>query len=485
MSVYILNPFLKNPVRILTKLIRPETAILISMDKDELWQSALAEIELSLSKPNFVTWFRNTYLASKKDGVALVSTPSTFIKEWLEDKYTLLILKTLRGLSGDIKEVKFVIKSQNVAEEKKIIKKKELPILIPMDHQLNLSESNIPNKETNLNSKYTFDSFIVGSSNQLAHAAAVSVSKNMGTNYNPLFIYGGVGLGKTHLLQAIGNEVIKFNPKSKVRYMSSEKFLGDLINSIRNKTVEKFKEEYKKINLLIVDDIQFIAGKEKTQEEFFHIFNELYANNNQIVLSSDRPPRAIPTLEERLRSRFEGGMTADITPPDYETRVAILKAKLVEKNLGELSDEVLGFIANVVTKNIRELEGTLNRVVMSCRVANITPTIDKIKSILATTNPNNKISPKTIIKIVSEFYDVKEEELINQSRKREIVLPRQICMYLMRGELKNSYPFIGERFGGRDHTTVMHACEKISKEMQSNENLIDEINTIRNRIYES
>ncbi|MBI2454077.1 MAG: chromosomal replication initiator protein DnaA [Parcubacteria group bacterium] len=454
------------------------------MDKDELWHSALAEIELSLSKPNFVTWFRNTSLASKKDGVAFVSTPSTFIKEWLEDKYNLLILKTLRGISNDIKEVRFIIKPPTATEESKSAKKKELLPPILTDHQLNLSESGTPDKETNLNPKYTLDSFIVGSSNQLAHAAAVSVSKNIGAAYNPLFIYGGVGLGKTHLLQAIGNEIIKNNPKNKVRYMSSEKFLGDLINSIRNRTVEKFKEEYKKINLLIVDDIQFIAGKEKTQEEFFHIFNELYANNNQIVLSSDRPPKAIPTLEERLRSRFEGGMIADITPPDYETRVAILKAKITEKKLDELGDDVLGFIAGAVTKNIRELEGTLNRVMMSCQVANIPPTLDKVKSILSITNNNNKTSPKIIIKTVSEFYDIKEDELINQSRKREIVLPRQICMYLMREELRNSYPFIGSKFGGRDHTTVMHACDKISREIQTNENLMDEINIIKGRIYE-
>lgn len=457
------------------------------MDKDELWQSALAEIELSLSKPNFITWFRNTSIASKKEGVVLVSTPSAFIKEWLEDKYNLLILKTLRGLSNDIKEVRFAIKPQTLAEEKKNAKKKDILPPILLDHQLNLADSGITDKETNLNPKYTFETFIVGSSNQLAHATAIAVSKNVGTTYNPLFIYGGVGLGKTHLLQAIGNEIIKSNPKNKVRYMSSEKFLGDLINSIRNKTIDRFKEEYKKINLLIVDDIQFIAGKEKTQEEFFHIFNELYANNNQIVLSSDRPPKAITTLEERLRSRFEGGMIADITPPDYETRMAILKTKLTEKNLGEMGDDVLGFIANTVTKNIRELEGALNRVAMSCKVANITPTLDKVKSILATTNANNNIktTPKVIIKVVSEFYDIKEEDLINQSRKREIVLPRQICMFLMREELKNSYPFIGDKFGGRDHTTVMHACDKINKEIQSNENLVEELNIIKNRIYES
>ena len=457
------------------------------IDKDELWQSALAEIEFSLSKANFITWFRNTSIASKKDGVVLISTPNAFIKEWLESKYCMLILKTLRGKSGDIKEVKFAIKPQAGDQEKRSSKKKEQISTVFIDHQINLNETLIPDKETNLNPKYTFDSFIVGSSNQLAHATAISVSKNLGTTYNPLFIYGGVGLGKTHLLQAIGNEILKENPKHKVRYMSSEKFLGELINSIRNKTIDKFKEEYKKINLLIVDDIQFIAGKEKTQEEFFHIFNEIYANNNQIVLSSDRPPKAITTLEERLRSRFEGGMIADISAPDYETRMAILKAKLIEKKLGELGDDVLGYIATTVTKNIRELEGALNRVVMTCKVVGFTPTLDKVKSILATTNTNNssKTSYKSIVKVVSEFYDIKEEDLINQSRKREIVLPRQICMYLMREEMKSSYPFIGDKFGGRDHTTVMHACEKIGNEIQKNENMVEELNIIKNRIYES
>lgn len=457
------------------------------MDKDELWQSALAEIELSLSKANFVTWFRNTSIISKRDGVVLVSTPNAFIKEWLEGKYHMLILKTLRGKSGDIKEVKFSIKPQAGEQEKKSARKKEETTAMFIDHQINLNETAVPDKETNLNPKYTFDSFIVGSSNQLAHAAAISISKNLGTTYNPLFIYGGVGLGKTHLLQAIGNEILKENPKYKIRYMVSEKFLGELINSIKNKTVDKFKEEYKKINLLIVDDIQFIAGKEKTQEEFFHIFNDLYANNNQIVLSSDRPPKAITTLEERLRSRFEGGMIADITAPDYETRMAILKAKLVEKKLGELGDDILGHIATVFTKNIRELEGALNRVMMTSKVVGMSPTLDKVKSILATTNSANtaKTSYKSIIKVVSDFYDIKEEELINQSRKREIVLPRQICMYLMREEMKSSYPFIGEKFGGRDHTTVMHACNKIGKEIQKNENMVEELNIIKNRMYES
>ncbi len=454
-----------------------------------MWQSALAEIELSLSKANFVTWFRNTSIISKKDGVVLLSTPNAFNKEWLETKYNLLILKILRNMAPDTKEIRFIIKTQADEAEKRlsINRKKEHALSFSSDIQLNLSETAIPDKETNLNSRYTFESFVVGSANQLAHAAAVAVSKNPGTIYNPLFIYGGVGLGKTHLLQSIGNEVLKNNHKSKIKYLSTEKFSGDLITSIKNKTVDKFKEEYKKINLLILDDVQFLSGKEKTQEELFHIFNELYGKNNQIVLSSDRPPKAIATLEDRLRSRFEGGMIADITPPDYETRIAILKTKLVEKELGELNDDILAYIANTVTKNIRELEGALNRVVMTCKVERIIPNLEKTKIILASTNHNNtiKTTPKAIIKAVADFYDLKEEDLMTQSRKREIVLPRQICMYLMREELKNSYPFIGEKFGGRDHTTVMHACDKINREIQSNETMIEELNIIKNRIYQS
>ena len=459
------------------------------MDTNELWQAALAEIELTLSKANFVTWFRNTFIASKKDGLVLISTPSAFNKEWLESKYNLLILKTLRSLAGDVKEVRFAVKPQAESERKTaVVRKKDLEFPALLDHQLNLTDMFIPDKETNLNPKYTFDSFVVGSSNELAHAAAVAVSKKLGAAYNPLFIYGGVGLGKTHLLQAIGNAAVKEDSKTKVRYVSSEKFLGELINAIRGKTADKFKEEYKKINLLIVDDIQFLAGKEKTQEEFFHIFNELHQKNNQVVLSSDRPPKAINTLEERLRSRFEGGMIADIIPPDYETRLAILKTKAAEKGLGEIGEDVLSFVANNITKNIRELEGALNRIMMLGKVASLPPSLDKVKAALVNINHSNaatKTTPKAIIKAVSDFYDIKEEELINQSRKREIVLPRQICMYLMREELKSSYPFIGERFGGRDHTTVMHACEKINRVLQSDDGLNEEINIIKNRVYES
>lgn len=452
------------------------------MNKEELWQAALAEIELSISKANFLTWFKSTYIVSKKDGVVMLAVPNTFTKEWLENKYNQLVLRSLRNLANEVKEIRFVIQSQAVEAEKSLRKKKDVDSIV-LDGQLNFSEVEA-DKQTNLNSKYTFDSFVVGSSNELAHAASLAVSENPGVVYNPLFIYGGVGLGKTHLLQAIGNAVLEKHPKKRVRYVSSERFTHDLVSAIKNKGTEKFKEAYRKVDLLIVDDVQFISGKEKTQEEFFHTFNALYEKNKQIILSSDRPPKAIPTLEERLRSRFEGGMISDITPPDYETRLAILRTKSAEKKYG-VDEDVLSLIAETITTNIRELEGALNRIIATTRLIGSTPSMDKIKVLLSSNQKQNKnkITAKTIIRTVSEFYDVKEEALVNQSRKREIVHPRQVCMYLIRKELKNSYPFIGEWFGGRDHTTVMHACSKISKEVEENETLAEEINLIKSRLY--
>jgi len=452
------------------------------MYKDQLWQVALAEIEISISKANFLTWFRSTSLVSRKDGLAVVAVPNTFTKEWLENKYNRLVLRSLRNVASDVKDIKFVIRSQTPELEQKAAKKKEAETVI-LENQLNFSEVS-SDKETNLNPRYTFDSFVVGSSNELVHAAAHSVSKNLGVVYNPLFIYGGVGLGKTHLLQSIGNAVIAASPEKKVRYVTSEHFTREVVMSIKNNEIEKLKDNYRKVDLLLIDDIQFISGKEKTQEEFFHTFNALYEKNKQIVLSSDRPPKAILTLEERLRSRFEGGMIADIIAPDYETRLAILKTKAGEKKY-EVDDEILAFIANSVTKNIRELEGSLNQLIATSRLTGVAPSLEKVEMILNSNKQQakNKLTTKTIIKIISDFYDVKEEALINQSRKREVVRPRQICMYLIRKELKNSYPFIGERFGGRDHTTVMHACNKVDKELQNNEDLVEEINLIKGRFY--
>lgn len=450
------------------------------MTNEQLWRAALGEIELNLSKANFITWFKNTGVLEKKDGLAVVGVPNGFSKEWLVNKYHKLILKALRNTSPDIKEVNFIISTApaKIAESKKVQKEK---IIIP-EEQIGFDELQV-NKETNLNPKYAFDSFVVGSFNELAHAASNAVIQNLGHLYNPLFIYGGVGLGKTHLLQAIGNETSSGSDK-KVKYISAENFSSELINALREGKIEKFKDTYRKMDLLIIDDIQFLTGKEKTQEEFFHTFNALYQRNKQVVISSDRPPKAIATLEERLRSRFEGGMTADISFPDYETRLVILKSKITDKKQA-LPNEILEYIASNIKKNIRELEGALNRVIAFTRLNNCIPTIDQTEKILSTiiAPPRKLINYKNILKAVAEFYDIPSSELLTKCRKKEVVWPRQVVMYLMREELKSSYPFIGEKLGGRDHTTVMYAYEKLTKEVEINESTQQEINMIKERIY--
>ena len=451
------------------------------MNFKELWRATLGEIELSISKPNFITWFKNTQIGSKKDGLVIINVPNGFTKEWLENKYYKLILKALRNISPDIKKIQFVISNQKTTpKEKEVVK--ERPELL-FKKQLDFEELKV-DRETNLNPKYTFESFVVGSFNELAQAAARAVTKHLGNLYNPLFIYGGVGLGKTHLLQAIGNEVAKKHPSKKIKYLSSEKYISELVDAISKKGMESFKPKYRKVDILIVDDIHFMAGKEKTQEEFFHTFNTLYQQNKQIVISSDRPPKAISTLEERLRSRFEGGMIADISYPDLETRVAILKTKAKERNF-DISDEILQYIATHIQKNIRELEGALNRVIISSQLSGLPPTLEKTTQILSQiiTQPKKVTNLKNILNRVAEFYDVAVNDLVNRSRKKEVVYPRQIAMYLIREELKASYPYIGEKLGGRDHTTVIYACEKISQEIDRSENLQQEINLIKERIY--
>ncbi|HEX7543036.1 MAG TPA: chromosomal replication initiator protein DnaA [Patescibacteria group bacterium] len=455
------------------------------MTNEELWQAVLGEIELSISKANFITWFKNTSILSNKDGKVFIGVPNGFAKEWLENKYKLYILRALRNIQSDIKEVycSIITNHQETFRENKldaILPPKKTPA--PGGTAL---KSFSINQENNLNPKYTFENFIVGGSNELARAACYVVSQNLGKIYNPLFIYGGVGLGKTHLLQSIGNEVLKKNPDCKIKYTSSERFTGDLIESIKNQRVSEFKELYQKIDLLIIDDIQFLSGKEKTQEEFFHIFNFLYQLNKQIVLSSDCPPKAIPTLEERLRSRFEGGMIADIGQADFETRMAILRKKALNEGL-EIEDEALEFIASNITSNIRELEGALNRVSASAQLTQEKITLKLVSALLSEIVSSSKkkgITYKHIIKVVSDFYEIKPDDLLLKIRKREIVKPRQIIMYLMRSELNYSYPGIGERLGGRDHTTAIHAFEKIKKELTLNEKLIEEMDVLRKKLY--
>lgn len=447
------------------------------MIKEELWQAVLARAQLDISPANFATWFKNTGVFSQKGGEIVISVPNSFAKEWLEQKYNKMIFKTLRDIDAEIKDVKYVIDKQ----ELKILKRDRM--LLPATDQLEFPEFKI-DKETNLNPRYTFENFIVGPFNELPHAAALAVSKEPGFIYNPLFVYGGVGLGKTHLIQAIGNVITMSFPEKKVKYIPSEKFTSGVISSIRNHEMESFKAQYRQIDVLIIDDVQFLAGKEKTQEEFFHMFNTLYEKNKQIIVSSDRPPKTIPSLTERLRSRFEGGMIADISAPDFETRVAILKSKSREKAI-DFPDEILHYIANNIQKNIRELEGALNRLAAYQKLNSQPPDLETTKTLLKSVvlSLPRVSSPGKIIKVVAEFYDLKEKELLTSSRRREVVYPRQVAMYLLRKELKSSYPFIGRRFSGKDHTTAIYACEKIEKELLSSEKLSDEITIIKQRIY--
>lgn len=453
------------------------------MTFEEMWRAALGEIELQISKANFKTWFQNTLICDKKEGLIMVGVPNTFTKEWLENKYHKFILRALRNLDTEVKEVQYQIHQEKNSENTQ--KKKEAPkTLGPAGQQLEFQELEV-NKITNLNPKYTFQNFIVGSSNELAHAACTAVTDKLGKKYNPLFIYGGVGLGKTHLLQATGNAVCdKYGKNKKVKYVNSEKFTSEMISALRSGNIDYFKNNYREVDLLIIDDIQFFSGKERTQEIFFHTFNTLYENDKQIILSSDRPPKSIPILEERLRSRFQGGMIADIGFPDFETRLAILKSKTQEKNFNT-SDEVLNLIATSVQKNIRELEGVLNRVIATCQLNNQILSLKQVEQIITSVSaPKKQITNfKAIIKTVSDFYNINEKEILERSRKKEIVRPRQIAMYLMREEIKSSYPFIGMKLGGRDHTTAIHACEKIEKELNQNQTLSEEINLLKERLY--
>jgi chromosomal replication initiator protein len=463
------------------------------MNNAELWQAVLGEIELSISKANFSTWFKNTSILSNENGKIVIGVPNGFAKEWLENKYNTYIFRAVNNFQEDIKEISCVIYSPENATggEKKSVDSIEKVsfnqnVYTSQDAILTSGDNGIRQRqENNINTRYTFENFIIGENNELARAACYAVSQNLGKIYNPLFIYGGVGLGKTHLLQSIGNEILENDPTKKIKYITSERFANELIDSIRNQTVNDFKSAYQEIDLLIIDDIQFLAGKEKTQNEFFHIFNFLYQLNKQIVISSDRPPKAIATLEERLRSRFEGGMIADIGKPDLETRMAILKTKSTEKNF-YLDDETIKFIAENIKNNIRELEGALNRIIAACEFNKKLPTIDFVKQTLSEIISSGKkkgIQLQNIIEAISQYYNIEIKELINKGRKKEIAHARQIAMYLMRVELNASYPGIGAQFGGRDHTTALHAYEKINKEMETDEKVREDVALLKEKIY--
>lgn len=453
----------------------------MATDYKKLWGGALAEIELGVSRANFATWFKDTDIASEKNGTIFLSVPNTFVKEWLSSKYHKLILKVMHTMHPPVRNIEYIISAQP-GKEKNLWGGGHpgAPDKIDQPGFNNL----YIDKDANLNPKYTLDSFVIGSFNEVAYAAATAVTKNIGVAYNPLFIYGGVGLGKTHLLQAIGNKIKENEPGAKVYYMTSEKFANDFVSSMQNHSIHCFKEKYRNYKTLIIDDIQFFSKKLKIQEEFFHIFNSLYERNCQIIFSSDKPPKHIEGLEERLRSRCEGGMMIDIPKPEYESRLAILESKTKER--GYLVDrEVLEYVASAVQENIRELEGSLNSIMGQSRLKGRSLSLLEVKELIKkNTRPAKKVSSGKIIKTTAEFYGIKEKDLFEKTRRREVVKPRQVAMYLLRADTNTSYPFIGQKFGRRDHTTAIHAYKKIDNSIKKDEKLSREIEEIRSLLYE-
>jgi chromosomal replication initiator protein len=493
------------------------------MDAKQVWRAALGELQVTLSPANFETWLRDTALVEVDDTKFRIAVPNGFAKDWLESRYRSLISQTLGRIVGYGVQVDFVVAATEPdgaaaepgegadgdgaarnGQDGGTLVREAAPVAVGPGLLPRIVEAPVPRTAgpspqvriepgrvggeggaTNINPRYTFANFIVGSANRLAHAASLSVAERPGHAYNPLFLYGGVGLGKTHLMHAIGNQVMAKFPRKRVVYATSEKFTNEFITSIQQGKIDEFRARYRRIDLLLIDDIQFIADKERTQEEFFHTFNAIHEDGKQIVLSSDRPPKAILTLEERLRSRFEWGLIADLTAPDLETRIAILRAK-AEEGAVPISSDVIEFIARKVVSNIRELEGALNRIVAYASMGAMPISIELAQAVLSNVlyNPKKRqITPERIAKAVSEYYGVALEQLRGQKRDKAIVVPRQIAMFLMREETDVSLLRIGAELGGRDHSTVLHACDKITRESAGNDELRREIAAVRELIY--
>lgn len=440
---------------------------------NEIWQQVLSVIQTKLSKPSFDTWFKSTKANFISDNAVMITAPTTFAVEWLENRYTKLVSSTLSEYIGRPVDVKFAIEEARMVEPPP-------PAPMPAVRQPQTEETNMHM----LNPKYTFDTFVIGAGNRFAHAASLAVAEAPAKAYNPFFLYGGVGLGKTHLMHAIGHYILEHNPHMKVLYLSSEKFTNEFINAIRDNRGESFRNKYRNIDVLLIDDIQFLAGKEGTQEEFFHTFNALHEEHKQIVISSDRPPKEIPTLEERLRSRFEWGLITDVQPPDLETRIAILRKKAKAENL-DIPNEAMMYIANMIDSNIRELEGALIRIVAYSSLTNqdISSHLaaEALKDILPT-GRNRLITMQDIQQRVGEYYGLKLEDFKARKRTKAVAFPRQIAMYLSRELTDYSLPKIGEAFGGRDHTTVIHAHEKISQQLKVDQDLYKIINSLTEKI---
>lgn len=457
------------------------------MTNDQLWQAILGEIELNISKANFATWFKGTFISSIEEDQVIVGVPSGFVKTWMEGKFQKKIHFSIENiLNKKIKNVIFKIENQKANYQKTLIN----PQSYTSPKINSISSNNISNpsnnyfgnsinKTTRLNPRYTLKNFINGNGNQLAYAASQAVISQPGKAYNPLFIYGGVGLGKTHLIQAIGNSLME--KTSKILYITSEQFANDYIQSLKSGKAKEFKNAYRNVDVLIVDDIQFLGGKDGTQQEFFHTFNELHQTDKQIVITSDRQPKALTGIEKRLLSRFEWGMIADIISPDLDTRIAILEAKCGEKNYF-LERNIIHYLATTIQSNIRELEGALNKLIAIHEFNNSAPTIESTKNVLNSILVNfqsKSKTPKSIIDLVAKYFDINPKDITGKCRKKELVLPRQIIMYILREECGSSYPNIGEELGGRDHTTAMHAYNKIVKDLKENIKLKQDIDSIK------
>jgi len=444
------------------------------LDNQTLWEESLNDFKTSISEANFNTWFKDAFLIKIDDGVAVVGVPNTFIKEWVVNKFHHLILKSLRDKEGSIKSVSFVV--TKIDKTKKETKKEKVVKGVNSSFPIN---DLLINKENNLNPRYTFDTFVIGPFNELAHAASQAIIKQPGIIYNPLFIHGNTGHGKTHLIQAIGNHIQNTSPNSKVFYLTSERFYSEFVGAVQNNKTNAFKEKYRKYDVLIIDDIQFLSKKEKTQEELFHLFNNLYENNKQIIFSSDRHPNFIPGLEDRLKSRFSQGMIVDIPTPDHESRIEIIKKKAAFSGLF-LEPILVDYLASNIDGNIREIEGVVNVLVCTAQMKNKTLTINDVKELLKNNSkPKKMVSVQDLVKIVAEFYGLSFENLIDKTRRKEVVRPRQIAMYILREDFNVSFPTIGEKMGGRDHTTVIHSCDKVKKNLKDDKQLEQQIQEIR------
>lgn len=478
-----------------------EKTVCAFMNTNELWQAVLGELELTLSKANFTTWFRNTYISSCDGENAVISVPNTFTKAWLEKKYNDAIVKSIRAKSGGI--VKHIGYQVDVRPQSRAIMPESLPVSAPAVMPSPMSavqEMTRPDTvvmtmssadprgctaENKLNPRYSFESFIVGKGNELAHAAAMAVADNPGVKYNPLFVYGGVGLGKTHLVQAVGRAVQHKKQEAKILYGTCEKFTNEFIHAVKSGHGKEFKDTYRNVDVLIIDDIQFLTGRDGTQEEFFHTFNALHQANKQIILTSDRPPKQIPALEHRLISRFEWGMTVDISSPDLETRIAILETKCKERNY-ELDADIIRHVATVVQSNVRELEGALNKIIAFNQFKNTRPTLESAKQLLASFGPTQgkkSVTAKQVVDTVCGYFDVAHADITGKCREKRLAFPRQIIMFLMREELRLSYPAIGHEIGGRDHTTAMHAYDKIRREQENDPKTKRDLDMVKQRLY--